>query len=856
MFDVLRASVALLSLAAVVNGCPTGNSGSKVEARAFDASWSPPYYPSPKGGTVPEWADAYAKARELVSRMSLLEKVNITTGTGWEMGPCVGNSAPATNVGFPALCLQDGPLGIRYADMITSWPAGITVSGTWDKDLMYMRGAAHGAEARAKGINVVLGPSMNPLGRHPAGGRNWEGFGSDPYLQGINAAQNIKGIQSNGVIATAKHYIANEQEHFRQGANALSSNIDDRTMHELYLWPFAESVHAGVGAVMCAYNQVNNSASCQNSKLLNGLLKDELGFQGFVMSDWGAQYSGVASVLAGLDMTMPGDGLVWDGRESLLGPKLTTAALNGSIPLDRIDDMVTRIVATWYKLGQETGYPEPNFSSWTKNTSGMIYEGSGEGPYGVVNQHLDVRGQHALLARQIAADGTALLKNTGILPLASKPQKIGVYGSDAGPGDGPNACVDRGCNQGTLAVGWGSGSTDFEYLICPLAAITARAQVEGHTISSIINNTLLSEMATSAAGQDVCLVFINSDGGEGYITWDGISGDRNDLNAQLDGDNVVLSVANKCENTVVIVHSIGPIVMEKWADHENVKAIVWANLPGQESGNALVDVLWGGTNPSGKLPYTIGKSLADYGPTAPVLYVENGNPPQADFTEGLYVDYRYFDKNDITPRYEFGFGLSYTTFSYSSASVSRTAGDFTPFPAPRGEGLAPPVYSSTLPDPQECLFPAGFQQINRMIYPYLTSADISTEPPYPYPDGYNTEIPPSQAGGDEGGNAALWEELYKVSVVVSNTGKLSGAEVPQLYLEYPQSGAVDFPVKQLRGFEKVYLQAGESSTVTFSLTRRDVSYWNVEAQNWEVVGGLKAYVGSSSRSLNFAGSLA
>jgi len=140
-----------------------------------------------------------------------------------------------------------------------------------------------GSEFRAKGVHIALGPAMGPLGRMPAAGRNWEGFGSDPYLQGIASAEHIKGIQSQGVVATAKHLIGNEQEHFRQGPNAISSNIDDRTLHEVYLWPFQDSVKAGVGAVMCSYNRVNNSAACQNSYLQNGILKDELGFQGFIM---------------------------------------------------------------------------------------------------------------------------------------------------------------------------------------------------------------------------------------------------------------------------------------------------------------------------------------------------------------------------------------------------------------------------------------------------------------------------------------------------------------------------------------------------------------------------------------------
>jgi beta-glucosidase len=241
---------------------------------------------------------------------------------------------------------------------------------------MYARGKAHAAEAKAKGIHVLLGPCVGPLGRMPAGGRNWEGFGADPYLQGIAGAETVKGIQSEGVMATIKHFVANEQEHFRQPGewglpHALSSNINDRTMHELYAWPFGDAVRAGVASVMCSYNMVINSYACSNSKLLNGILKDEMGFQGFIMSDWLAQRSGVASALAGLDMTMPGDGLFWQNGKSLWGSELTRSILNGSVPVDRLNDMVTRIVAAWYQLGQDD--PEkfdnsgPNFSSWTND---------------------------------------------------------------------------------------------------------------------------------------------------------------------------------------------------------------------------------------------------------------------------------------------------------------------------------------------------------------------------------------------------------------------------------------------------------------------------------------------------------
>lgn len=167
---------------------------------------SPPWYPTPKGGTDPAWEESYKKAAALVKQMTLVEKVNVTTGTGWSMQMCVGNTGPVPRLKFPSLCLQDGPLGIRFADNITAFPAGITVGATWNKELMYRRGRAHGEEARLKGIHVLLGPCVGPLGRMPAGGRNWEGFGTDPVLQGIASAETIRGIQDEGVIATVKHY--------------------------------------------------------------------------------------------------------------------------------------------------------------------------------------------------------------------------------------------------------------------------------------------------------------------------------------------------------------------------------------------------------------------------------------------------------------------------------------------------------------------------------------------------------------------------------------------------------------------------------------------------------------------------
>ncbi|KAF3765192.1 family 3 glycoside hydrolase [Cryphonectria parasitica EP155] len=848
---------------------------------------SPPWYPTPNGGSASGWAESYRKAAAMVQNMTLAEKVNVTTGTGWMMGLAVGTNGPAVHVGFPQLQLQDGPLGLRFADNASAFPAGVTVGATWNKELMYSRGKAHGNEARGKGINVLLGPCVGPLGRMPAGGRNWEGFGSDPYLQGIAAAETIKGIQSEGVMATIKHFVGNEQEHFRQPwewalPNAISSNIDDRTLHELYAWPFGDSVRAGVASVMCSYNQVNNSYVCQNSKLLNGILKDELGFQGFIMSDWGAQQSGVASALAGLDMTMPGDGARFSDGLSYWGPELTRSVMNGSVPLERLNDMVSRIVAAWYQLGQDdkTKFDGqgPNFSSWTNDRFGTMAPGSETPQESVeVNKFVNVQGDHKDIARAVAREGIVLLKNKDLLPIdrmgftdAKKKSKkrdlrerhmgklkIGIFGEDAGPGKGPNVCMDRACNDGTLGSGWGSGAVEFPYLVPPVLPLREGFNMSKVQWSEYLTNNPSFDSDPSILDQDVCIVFGNADAGEGYVRWSDVAGDRPDLSLQKGADDLIVKVAEGCGGgtgeVLVVIHAVGPVVMEKWVDLPNVKAVLLANLPGQESGNALADIIFGDESPSGHLPYTIGKSLDDYGAGGQIMYLPNGVVPQQDFSEGLYIDYRYFDKKDIAPRFEFGFGLSYTTFDFSDLQITQIK-DKTALPAARPQpGATPPKYSDELPDASEALWPADIRKLDKYIYPYVDTVEELVADPYPYPDGYKTKHALSPAGGDEGGNPDLWETYVSVHVNVTNTGAKAGKAVAQLYLSYPspQDGkkAVDFPVRVLRGFEKVHLEQKEVRTVEFNLTRRDLSYWDAERQNWVLVttGQYTFTVGQSSR---------
>jgi beta-glucosidase len=540
---------------------------------------------------------------------------------------------------------------------------------------------------------------------------------------------------------------------------------------------------------MCSYNRINGTYACENSKSQNGLLKEELGFQGYIMSDWGGTHSGLSSIEGGLDMDMPG-GLgeygfqIWD--KSYFGGNITSAVNNGSLDTSRLDDMITRIMTPYFFHGQDENYPLIDPDSADLNTfsprSTWLDTFVLNGTRGV-----DVRADHNVLIRELGAASIVLLKNVdNTLPLKA-PKSIGVFGNDASEDTQGYYNMDD-FEYGTLGVGGGSGTGRFTFLVTPLEAIKARAAADGALVQTFLNNTLIatSDISTLVIPEQpqVCLVFLK--------TWAEEGVDRVSLDTDWDGNAVVESVAAYCNNTVVITHSSG-INNLPWADHPNVTAILAAHYPGEESGNSLVDVLYGAVNPSAKLPYTIALEIDDY--NAPPITAVNSTDPyawQSYFDEKLQIDYRYFDAQNIPVRYEFGFGLSYTTFGLSNVSIAKVCDE-------NVTAVAAP------------------QQI----------------------------VP--------GGNPALWDTLYTVSVNLTNTGSVSGAAVPQLYVSLPPS-APSTPPKQLRGFEKVFLGVGASSTVTFELMRRDLSYWDVVQQDWVIPSGeIGLSVGFSSRDIQFTG---
>lgn len=824
------------------------------------------------------WQNAFEKAKKVVEKMSIPEKVNLTTGTGWGSGPCVGNTGSVPRLGIPNLCLQDGPNGVRFTDFVTHFPSGLATACTFNKGLSYLRGKAIGREHRKKGVHIALGPVIGPMGLKAQGGRNWENFGADPYLQGVLGAATVEGMQDEGVVATARHLIGNEQEHFRQVGEwdengweklecSISSNIGDRAMHEIYLWPFANVIKAGVGSVMCAYNKVNNTYACENSYLLNFLLKSELAFQGFVVSDWGAQHSGVGSALAGLDMTMPGEVYDdWLTGKSFWGPLLTRAVYNGTVSQERLNDMVIRILMPFFAIDQvklPTDEDIPNFSSWTRHTYGQLYPYQHSGPICQKNWHIDSRSDFSEnTALTVAKESIVLLKNTyRHLPIDKSDgvRRLLIAGQGAGPDPEGFNCKDQRCVGGVLTSGWGSAAVNNPYVITPYEAIAKKARERGIVVDYTSNNWDLENANDLADYADMSIVFVNAFSGEGYIHFDDNYGDRKNLSLWHNGDELISKIADRCHKTVVVVTSTGPINMEKWIENENVVAVLFVAPLGQVVGQAIADVLFGDSNPSAKLPFTIAKKKQHY--VSVVDELGENWEPQDNFDRDIYPDYRFFDKHNIKPRYEFGFGLSYTNFKVTNLKITEISPPSEFLPYPQEYLPIQKMVEDDVCDAEDALFPHDeFEPSPGFIYPYLYNENIRSvddDDTFEYPKGFDPDqhsSPPLNAGG-LGGNPALWEILYEVSAEVKNTGTMKGGYVSQLYIEFP-STIVSSPPKVLRGFEKVFLEPGKSCKIFFNIMHRDLSIWDSESQQWIIqTGTYKIYLSSSSRKVELCGEI-
>jgi beta-glucosidase len=568
---------------------------------------------TPPPGNCP-WVGSTAPIADRVSQvlaaMTQDQKLAVLHGNG-DSSPYIGNLSAIPALCIPALGLQDGPGGVGDGlGGVTQMPSAVTSAATFDTTLEQQYGAAAGAEFAGKGANVALGPTLNIV-RDPRWGRAFETFSEDPYLAGQMASANIRGIQSAGVMAQAKHAAVYNQETYRNGPedNAI---VDTRTLQEIYLPAFQEAVTKGATAsVMCGYSTVNGTFSCQNPYILNTALYQQAGFGGFVTSDWGAVHSTVESANAGMTMEMPGGYFYADF--------LKQAVAAGQVTQATLDTMVRRVLTQMFAFGL---FDKPH----TGTTLATVTTAA----------HQDV-------AERGAEEGTVLLKNNGILPLStSSLSSIAVLGVDGG--------------AGVQSVGGGSATATSSGTVWPLTGIQNRVAGTGVTVN-YNDGTNIANAVALAKTSSVAIVFAsNNYGNEGsdQTTID-LPGNQNDLITQVAAAN---------PKTIVVLHTNSASTMPWLA---NVAGVFEGFYGGQQVGTAIAKLLFGDTNPSGKLPVTFPKSLADVPASTTAQWPGNGTTVQ--YSEGLKVGYRWYDQQNITPLFPFGFGLSYTSYAFSNLQV-------------------------------------------------------------------------------------------------------------------------------------------------------------------------------------------
>ena len=592
------------------------------------------------------------RVRDLLSRMTLEEKATMLSGSGWM------ESAPIDRLGLPAIKMADGPMGVRNWTgssavtnsanasnvLATSFPSGIAMAATWDTRLVERDGQAIGQEVKAMGRDMILGPTVN-INRVPLWGRNFEGYGEDPYLSARLGVAYIKGVQGEGVIPSLKHFAANNEEFQR---HRIDAHIDDRTLHEIYLPAFKAAVEeAHVWVVMSAYNKLNGVHCAEDPTLLTDILRKQFGFQGFVVSDWGSTYSTAPTVNAGMDLEMPGGAAMksWlatgqpeaagNGAGWLAEDKVLAEVKAGHITEATLDDAVSRILRVIFESGL-FDHPHP---------------GGGE---------VDTPEQKAV-AFNGATEGIVLLRNEGaLLPLdPAKTHSIAVIG--------PNAAVAR-------TGGGGSSLVKPKYAIAPLDGIRERAgnaihvtyelgvgiEGEDQKLDTPEARAKMLEAASSAASQaDVAVVVVGRSSkleSEDY--------DVKTMDLPDGQDKLIEAVERANPHTIVVLNSGDPVTMTKWVDKTPALLDMWYG--GQEGGHALASILFGDANPSGKLPVTMPKRFDQ----SPAFGHYPGENLEVDYAEGIYVGYRYFDTKSVEPAFPFGFGLSYTKFGYSDLKVA------------------------------------------------------------------------------------------------------------------------------------------------------------------------------------------
>ncbi|MGP8174683.1 MAG: beta-glucosidase family protein [Terracidiphilus sp.] len=592
--------------------------------------------------------DPDQRADHLIAQMTQDEmlqlvhgNLSLTVGEGPRNAPGWVPGIPS--LGIPDLLYADGPAGVGdQVGAATALPSPLANAASWDLTEAYKYGQVIGLEESAFGINVNLGGNVNLTGREPRDGRTFETLGEDPYLAGEMNAQHLLGVQDQYVIAGVKHYAFNDQETARMQANAV---IDERSARESDLLAFEVSLKdSNAQMVMCAYNLVNGTYSCQNDHLLNDVLKGDMDFNGFVLSDWYATQSSVASALGGLDQEQPG-GYFFDGIWT--SESLAQALANGDMPVSRLDNMVHRILRGMYAAGvfDHPATVKP------------------------INASAD-----AAIAQEIEEQGAVLLKNAGAqLPLnPSTVQTIAVIGSHADVGvlsgggsaqvtpvGGAALTLPPACPPYTPPPGGMACTNSFQIYdpSSPLAAIQAMAPGATVTFNDGTDPVAAAALAASSA---VAIVF-ESD-------WESEGMDRVDLSFPSAQDALVASVAAANPHTVVVLENGGAHVMPWLA---NVSAVLEAWYPGQKGGTAIANLLFGSVNPSGKLPITFPASVSQLPrPVIPIPSSTTGTF-DVDYTiEGFDVGYKWYEAQNLQPLFAFGYGLSYTSFSITNPKLT------------------------------------------------------------------------------------------------------------------------------------------------------------------------------------------
>jgi len=656
--------------------------------------------------------DLEKRVEDLLGRLTLEEKFKLSSGRR------MWHTKPIKRLGVKPFTMYDGPHGVR-ADTrgeikSTYFPSAICRAATWNPNLSYEFGKAVAEEVRDVGAHMLLAPGIN-IQRTPMNGRTFEYQTEDPYLNKVLAVATVKGIQSQRIAACVKHFVCNNQETNRF---TVSSEVSERALQEIYLPAFKATVlEADAWSFMTCYNKVNGIYGSENVNLLKERLMGEWGFRGFTVSDWNATANSNTAecVKAGLSLEMP-------TAKKYNKTNMRKAFEEGRFTEEDLNDNIRRLIRVMFLVG--------------------LYDDEKAIPKGSRNTP-----EHQAVARKITEEGIVLLKNDNAsLPLnINSIKKIAVLG--------PNANLRI---EGDDIMSGGGSSINFPpFEISPLDGLKEKC----------LNQVELTKIPSEA---DATIIFagLNHDHG-----MDAEGEDRNSFELPIEQIELIQKTAKECANTIVVLINGSPIAMDNWID--SVSSVVEAWYGGMEAGKAIASVIFGDTNPSGKLTITFPNKLSD----SPA-HVSKRTFPGDDkvfYDEGIFVGYRHFDTKDIEPLFPFGFGLSYTTFSYENLMIDKKK---------------------------------------------IRSDDV-----------------------------------IKVSIDVTNSGKIEGKEIVQLYVQDVES-SVERPTKELKRFEKVSLHPNETKTVIFELNKEDLSFYNESVNSWIVENGVfNILVGSSSRDIRLQGEI-